>query len=114
MALGVFMITGAILDFALKFKGALDIIVNLYLIFFGVLIIFIEWPRMSWNVRVQEGILYWSYFLARLWGRALLYVFLAILCVSDNKSVAKMIAGLYCFFMVFVMYFVSYQAAQKL
>jgi len=114
MFLGVFMITGAILDFALKFKGALDIIVNLYLIFFGILIIFIEWPRMAWNSRVQEGILYWSYFLARLWGRALLYVFLAILCVADGKSWPKVLVGLYCFFLTFVMYFVAYQAAKKM
>ena len=111
---GVCVMFWAILDFALKFKGALDIIVNLYLIFFGILIIFIEWPRMAWNSRVQEGILYWSYFLARLWGRALLYVFLAILCVADGKSWPKVLVGLYCFFLTFVMYFVAYQAAKKM
>jgi len=112
--LGLLMIVAGLVDYITNFKTPLDFFVNAYLIGFGVVSVFIECPRMRWNAMVQEGILYWAYFLARLWGRALLYVFLAILCVSDSKSAAKMIIGIYAFLMVFVMYFVSYTAAQKL
>jgi len=112
--LGILLVFAGIFDFATNFNSPLDLFVNFYLIGFGVVSVFIEFPRMRWNAMVQEGILYWAYFLARLWGRALLYVFLAILCVSDSKSPAKIAIGVYCFILVFIMYFVSYQAAQKL
>lgn len=111
---GVLLVIGGIVDFITNFKTALDLFVNCYLIVFGILIMFIEWPRMTWNAKVQETILYWAYFLARLWGRGMLYIFLCILCVSDSKSAGKMVAGVLGFFIVFIMYFVSYTAAQKM
>lgn len=114
MLLGVLMFIGGLVDYITNFKTALDLIVNAYLIIFGILIVFIECPRMSWNRMVQEGILYWAYFLARLWGRAFLYLFLAILCVVDSKSPAKIVAGVYAFFIVFIMYFVGWTAAAKM
>lgn len=112
--LGCLLIIAGIVDYALSFDDALDLIVNAYLVLFGTMALFVECHRMFWNKFVQEGILYWSYFLSRLWGRALLYFFLAILCCSDSGSWVKIVTGIYCFFCVFVMYFVGVQAAKKL
>lgn len=113
MFAGAFLIFAAIFDF-IKFQNALDFFVNIYLMVFGVLIIVIEIPRTSWNQKVQDRIFYWAMFVARLWGRAWLYFFVAILCVMDFRSWPKGLAGVFVIFLVIVMYFVGVNSATKL
>jgi len=114
MFMGCGFIAAGIWDFIKYFDNALDLFVNVYLIFFGVTIVFIEWPQMSWNSWYQDRVFYWALFLSRLWGRALLYFFLAILCCSDNKSTPKILFGVLAFLCVFIMYFVGVTSASKM
>merc|ERR1719361_2408608 len=111
---GAFLIFAAIFDFIKFFSNALDFFVNIYLIMFGVLIILIEIPRQAWNQKIQDRIFYWAMFVARMWGRAWLYFFIAVLCIMDFKSWPKGLAGIYVIFLVIVMYFVGVNSASKL
>merc|ERR550539_1812464 len=111
--MGCGFIAAGLWDFIQFFTTPLDLFVNVYLIFFGVTIVFIEWPQMTWNSWIQDRVFYWALFLSRLWGRALLYLFLAILCCSDNKSTFKLLFGVLAFLCVFVMYFVGVSSAAK-
>jgi len=112
--LGVLLVVAGFIGFIGGFKP-LDLFINLYLIFFGLISIIIECPRMAWNRALQEAFLYWAYFIARLWGRAMLYFFLAIFCLSDTGGNGGKIAiGIYVIFCVILMLFVGHSSALKL
>eukprot|EP00494_Astrolonche_serrata_P026869 UN27132 len=111
---GVCLFLAGLVDFMVDFHTAADFLTNLYLMFFGFLIFIIETKQNRWNKSLQDSIFYWALFLQRYWGRAFLYIFLGILCMSDTKHWWRVVLSLPSLLIAIGMYSVSYRSAKKL
>eukprot|EP00494_Astrolonche_serrata_P034367 UN34636 len=97
--------------FFFGFENFLDLVINIYLIGFGLAIMAIELPTNFLNRNFQNKMYRWCRLLRRLWGRAVSYFFIAILSCSDSRSAAKQAFGFLGMFICIFMLIMSFKFA---
>jgi len=112
-AFGACFVACAIADVVMDFTF-LDLFIDVWLIIVGFVLMFIEWPRSFWNNRIQTSTFKWAKFTERLWGRAMLMFLFSVLCMSDTKSIIKILLGIPVFIGSIVNMILSTIAAKQL
>lgn len=110
----VFLLAGILGLISLDFN-LIRIATNIYLIFVGIWIVLVEIPAnyvCNVNRSFQKRVFRWARLCRRIWGRACIYFFFALLCVSDKEeSSSKVVFGAIVMALCFIMWIVSFQAA---
>lgn len=112
---GVMLIALPIIDIALSSIEFISFFIFVYLMFFGIVTMFVESPTFKLTRWMQLKIFFWFRILGRMWGRAWFYLFISILCYSelDGGFTATAVAGFYLTFMSLLSFLYSKLAANK-
>jgi len=90
------------------------IISSVYLAIIGFWILAVEIPPnlcCGFNKGMQNRVFRWARLMRRYWGRAMLYLFFSLLCLSDKDSDVKVAMGAVVMFICFLMWIVSFISA---
>eukprot|EP01084_Bolivina_argentea_P041236 76091_1 len=118
---GAFLIAGPILDIAFSTPSFIQFFIYLYLIGFGIVVMFVEAPTWTCTRFFQLKFFFWFRLLSRMWGRAWFYLFVSILCYAGvgstddggGGSVFTVVAGIYLSIISILSFIFSRMAATK-
>jgi len=111
----LWMSTGAILNIVFGSPSISVVILDGYMIVFGMVMFCVQLPKFpgyDWTSPIRRKIEKWALFMATLWGRGAFFIFVAFMCLAESSTI-RTILGITVILLGFLSLFAGRLAAAK-